>query len=157
MQSKAGQPFSTADAAAFAAIQEINPTSIANKWEYAGRIYQKKNGIFYFTKAQTEKSSDTSNPGPKMAGAKNIGTYHTHAGAFADTDEIFSPQDKLKATMAKELSYIETPYQRILKFTPVDLLPQDQQSTNPTGLAEVLLNIWVLPEITIVGDPKAKD
>jgi hypothetical protein len=157
MQSKAGQPFPTADAAAFAAIQEINPTSITNKWEYAGRIYKKADEQFYFTKARTEKSGDTSDAGSKVVGAKNIGTYHTHAGAFADTDEIFSPRDKLKATMAKELSYIGTPYQRILKFTPVDLLPKEQQSTNPTGLAEVLLNIWVLSEITIVGDPKAKD
>lgn len=39
MASKVGAAFSTADAAAIAAIEEINPTSIKNKWEYAGRIY----------------------------------------------------------------------------------------------------------------------
>jgi hypothetical protein len=38
-QSAAGMPFATADEAAIAAIDEINPRSIQEGIEYAGRIY----------------------------------------------------------------------------------------------------------------------
>lgn len=145
-------PFPTADAAAIGAIQKINPSSIANKWEYAGRIYQKNDGKFYYTDAQTQKDPNNSDPGPKVSGSKNIGTYHTHGGAFDETDEIFSPQDKLKSTLGKEISYLGTPKQRVLKFTPVDLLPADQQRDNPVGLIEVLISVYTLQEVTIVGE-----
>jgi hypothetical protein len=79
----------------------------------------------------------------------NVGTYHTHAGAFASTDEEFSPQDKLKATLGKELAYLGTSYQRILKFTPVDLLPKNLQQLHPVGRVDILRRVYVLPEITI--------
>jgi len=148
-------PFPSADAAAIAAIQKINPTSISQKWEYAGRIYQKKDGKFYYTDAKTLQDPNNSDPGPKMLGSgiKNIGTYHTHAGAFAETDEIFSPQDKLKAMMGKEISYLGTPLQRVLKYTPIDLLSPDQQQESPTGTVEPLISVFTLREVTIVGNP----
>ena len=146
MASKVGKEFGSADAAAIAAIEEINPTSIANKWEYAGRLYT-RHGKFFFTRATTIRSPDNSDPGAIVPA--NVGTYHTHAGAFATTDEIFSPYDMLKATMGRELSYVGTPYQRILKFTPVDLLPQDLQALYPLGRVDVLRNVYVLPEIVI--------
>ena len=146
--SKVGLAFASADAAAIAAIEEINPTSIAKKWEYAGRIYQ-RSGHFYFTRATTIRSPDDSQAGAKVD--TNIGTYHTHAGAFAPTDELFSPKDMLKATLGKELAYLGTPYQRVIKFTPVDLLPTDQQISYPLGKLDVLRNTYVLPEITITG------
>jgi hypothetical protein len=148
MASKVGLAFSTADAAAIAAIQEINPTSIAKKWEYAGRIYQRA-GKFFFTRATTLKSPDDSQAGPKIT--TNVGTYHTHAGAFAPTDEIFSPKDLLKATFGKEYAYLGTPYQRIIKFTPIDLLPAAEQLYYPLGKLDVLRNVYVLPEISIYG------
>ena len=57
-----------------------------------------------------------------------------HGGEFEETDEVFSPKDKLKATLGKEVSYLGTPYQRILKYTPVDLLPAgEQQDDAPHG------------------------
>ena len=36
-------------------------------------------------------SRDNSDPGPRILakGVTNIGTYHTHAGMFEETDEIF--------------------------------------------------------------------
>jgi hypothetical protein len=143
--------FNTADEAAIAAIEAINPTSIARNIEHAGRIF-KRNGKFFFTPAQTLNRSDDSDPGFKVPGVENIGTYHTHAGGFNETDEIFSPQDKLKATLGKEISYLGTPYQRILKFTPISLLPANAQE----GQVEILRSVYVLREITIVGDPNAE-
>lgn len=148
MGSKVGAAFSTADAAAIAAIEEINPTSIKNKWEYAGRIYT-RSGHFYFTRATTIRNPNLSEAGPRVP--TNVGTYHTHAGAFASTDEEFSPDDKLKATLGKELAYLGTPYQRIVKYTPVNLLPPALQGKYPLGKLDVLKNVYVLPEITIVG------
>jgi hypothetical protein len=155
--SRAGQPFRTADAAAIAAIEDINAFSISRNVEFAGRIFRRQNGVYTFTEARTLNRSDDSDAGPKVHGATNIGTYHTHAGGFYETDEIFSPQDKLKATLGRELSYLGTPHQRILKFTPVDLLTRQEQETNSTGKVEVLRNIYVLPTVTIVGNPNAPD
>lgn len=151
------QPFSSANAAAIAAIEDINPTSISRNVEFAGRIFRRANGAYSFTEPQTLNSSDDSNAGPKVAGVTNIGTYHTHAGGFNETDEIFSPKDKLKATLGKELSYLGTPHQRILKFTPVDLLSKQEQANSSTGTVEFLRNIYVLQAITIVGDPNTPD
>ena len=68
--------FNTADEAAIAAIEKINPTSIARNIEFAGRIF-KRNGKYFFTAAQTLNRSDDSDPGFKVADAENIGTYHT--------------------------------------------------------------------------------
>jgi Domain of unknown function (DUF4329) len=154
------KPFSNADAAAIEAIQKINPLSIANKWEYAGRIYQKNDGKFYYTEAKTQKDPNNSDPGAKLLSSdvkKNVGTYHTHGGAFDETDEFFSPQDKVKATFGKEISYLGTPLQRILKYIPVDLLTAEQQKDNPVGLIEALISVFTLREVTIVGNPNNQD
>lgn len=139
--------FNTADDAAIAAIELINPTSIAQNVEFAGRIFQ-RGGKFFFTTAITLNQSNYSEPGPKVSNVKNIGTYHTHAGGFVETDEIFSPQDKIKATLAKEISYLGTPHQRILKFIPLSLRSLNEHE----GQVEVLQGVYVMPEITIVGD-----
>ena len=135
MTNRAGMIFQTADGAATAAIEDINPTSIAQNFEYAGRILQRANG-FTFTAAQTLRLRDDSFAGAKTA--DSVGTYHTHSGEFEPTDETFSPKDLVKATLGKELSYMGTPRGRILKFTPIDLLPPHEQSHNPTGLVETL-------------------
>lgn len=131
---RAGSVFPTAEAAASAALEDINPASIQKNIEHAGRIV-KVSGGFTFTAPQTLNRSDDSSPGPRVSGS--IGTYHTHAGAFEPTDEIFSPQDKLKATLAKELSFLGTPRRRILKFTPMDLLGPDASSF-PQGKVDTI-------------------
>jgi Domain of unknown function (DUF4329) len=135
MGSKAGTIFDDADATAIAAIEEINSTSITRNVEFAGRIVRSVAG-FTFTKAQTLNQRDDSDPGPKIPGS--IGTYHTHAGEFEPTDEEFSPDDMVKATLGKEVSYLGTPRGRILKFPPVDLLSEFDQRFNPTGVVETL-------------------
>jgi hypothetical protein len=53
--------------------------------------------------------------------------------------------------LGKELAYLGTPYQRIVKYTPVNLLPPALQVSYPLGRLDVLKNVYVLPEITIVG------
>ncbi len=138
--------FKSADDAAIAAIDLINGKSISQNAEYAGRIFQRGEN-FFFTPASTLGRSDYSHPGAKVPDARNIGTYHTHAGGFFETDEIFSPDDKLKATLAKEIAYLGTPHQRILKFVPLTLLPLGARK----GQVEVLRGIYVLKEVVITG------
>jgi Domain of unknown function (DUF4329) len=144
---RAGLPFPTADQAAFAAIDEILPTSIANNWEYAGRIYKTSDSQFAFTQAPTLGRDNDSYPGPKVDGS--IGTYHTHAGGFHATDELFSPADKWKATLAKEFSYVGTPRGQILRFTPIDLLSPEEQDTFPAGRVDTLR----IANVLVVGQP----
>jgi len=135
MGSKAGSIFGDADAAAIAAIEEINSASITRNVEFAGRIFSSGAG-FTFTKAQTLNQRDNSDAGPKIPGS--VGTYHTHAGQFEPTDEEFSPDDMFKATFGKELSYLGTPRGRILKYTPFDLLSEYDQRFNLKGVVETL-------------------
>lgn len=143
---RSGHLFPSSDEAAIAAIDEINPTSIANNWEYAGRILQNLGSMFLFTKAKTLKLDSYSDAGPKVPGYVNVGMYHTHAGGFHATDEEFSPQDKLKATLGKELSYLGTPRGKILRFIPIDLLSPEEQRTFPLGRVDTLqiANVLVL-------------
>src|ERR1700744_5587863 len=93
------QGFNTADDCAAAAIDLINPQSIAQNIEFAGRIFQRA-GKYFFTPAITQNLRDESSPPPRLAGVLNVGTYHTHSGKFDETDESFSPKDMLKANMA---------------------------------------------------------
>lgn len=135
MSSSAGVDFRSDDDAAVRAIEEINPASITRNIEFAGRILKRAAG-FTFTGPRTLGKRDDSDPGPKTA--ESIGTYHTHSGEFEPSDETFSPTDKVKATLGKELSFLGTPRGRILKFTPVDLLSPIEQAFNPTGVVETL-------------------
>jgi hypothetical protein len=156
--SLAGHPFASPDDAAFAAIDEINPTSIKENIEFAGRIFENpKTKNFSFSRPVRGTRDDSPTP-PKIHGMRNIGRYHTHAGNFSETDEIFSPKDRLTASMAGEHWWLGTPHQRILRFTPQRLLNAgDDYDPQLNGRVEVLRNIWVIPEITIVGDPNAPD
>ena len=175
MSSLAGMPFPTADEAATAAIDEINPTSIKERVEYAGRIYfiPSKNVYCFFRPNKGDsihsdpgKPINRINAGGKIINATNVGTYHTHAGLSTSvwmpdqnnwSSEIFSPlEDLIKAIGAKEYSWLGTPYQRILKFTPPSRLPEGDPEKYK-GKIEVLRNTYTLPEITIYGDPSSND
>jgi hypothetical protein len=151
-QSMAGHPFDDADECAIAALDEINPLSITQNVEFAGRIYRKADGRFYFTKPMKGTRDDSKAP-PKVIGAVNIGTYHTHSGNFQATDEIFSPQDMGKANLANEYSWLETPYQRILRFTPAARCNNDYPlDPKISGNVEVLRNTYVMRETTVYGN-----
>jgi hypothetical protein len=76
--SQAGRmSFSTVEAAGIAAIQEINPTSIAVNREFAGTVFQ-QGRVFGFTppKEGGEKDSDPNVPAP--LNTTKVGIYHTH-------------------------------------------------------------------------------
>src|SRR4051812_3689209 len=76
--------FDTADDAGMAAIRSVVGRSIKERVEYAGRIIALGNGKFSFSPAR-KGTRDLSDPGPKVAGRINVGTYHTHGGEFLDT------------------------------------------------------------------------
>jgi hypothetical protein len=133
--SRAGFAFRTADAAAVAALDEIYFKSLANRVEFAGRVFQ-KGASFFFTAARAG-SRDNSDPGAKLPNVSNVGTYHSHGGEFQPTDELFSPQDKLKAEFGKEVSYLITPRRKILKYIPASLTSPGQPGL---GMEIVLRN-----------------
>ncbi len=136
--SRAGFAFLSADEAAIAALDEIYLKSVANNWEFAGRIF-KRGGSFLYTPPSTLQSNHGSDPGPKLSNVENVGTYHSHAGAFLPTDEQFSPQDKLKAELGKEISYVITPRRKMMKYIPASLSPPGQQKPGALG-KEVILS-----------------
>jgi hypothetical protein len=66
-------------------------------------------------------------------GAVVVGTYHSHGAGFNESDELFSPRDKLKAAMANQPSYLLTPMGNLYKYTPVFLLPPAERAQFPQG------------------------
>lgn len=139
---KPGQAYDAADEAAVGAIFFINPKSIKELREYAGWIYQNPKNKKYFFSNPLKGSADDSSSGPKPPGMTIVGIYHTHGGRAKGeavaTDEVFSPTDKLKATLAKQWSYLGTPQNKVLKFIPVDILPLQVQTQYPSGIVETL-------------------
>ena len=89
--------FSTADAAAMAAMQRYNDKSVRNSVEYGGLIYKMLDGRFDFTPAvrggsHNVKPWEAARMIPK--GATEVGYYHTHPGVGGHmTSELFSPND----------------------------------------------------------------
>ena len=136
--------YNTADEAGMAAISFIILKSRIELREYAGWVYQNPTDNKYYFSIPRRGDADTSNPGPRPRGMKVIGTYHTHGGRplgqSVASDEIFSPDDKVKATLGKYISYLGTPKGRILRYTPIDLLPNEVQAQYPTGFVEILFD-----------------
>ncbi len=132
----AGASFASPDDAARAALAEIDTKSVDDNVEYAGNIYQNKDGSYSFSGPVTLGSNSESDPrhSPIPAGATRVATYHSHAGGFHPSDEFFSGTDKWKAIGAKNSSYLVTPMGQLLKYTPPDLLPSSQQQAYPGGL-----------------------
>jgi hypothetical protein len=108
-----------------AAVQEINPTSIAIKKEFSGSVFR-LGSSFGFTEPRRGESTDADPFVPVPAGATQIALYHTHgAGVQNNTAaESFSLDDRV---ICKKLSrrfgrvifnYLGTPKGSILKFVP---------------------------------------
>jgi hypothetical protein len=136
--SQAGKPFPSADQAASAALKEIYGPSMDTGYEWAGNIYRNSDGTYSFSPPVTSKSTDESYPGqsPVPTGREIIGTYHSHGGGSLDgfeTDELFSPDDKLKATLSKDPMYLLTPQGNLFRYTPADLLSPADQARFPYG------------------------
>lgn len=124
----AGGRFSSADAAARAALIRYNPKSIRDNLEYGGLIYKGKNGKYDFTKA-TRGNIDGVDPwsGKKIAkNCEETGYWHTH-GNYSKKDGTpttkendyfssndFSPEDKNAAKLGGQgkteyRGYVGTP------------------------------------------------
>jgi hypothetical protein len=117
--SRAGQPFNTQD-------------------EWTGNIYRNPDNTFSFSPPVTSRSPDESYPNqsPVPAGREIVATFHSHGGGSLDgfeTDEIFSPDDKLKATLSKDPMYLLTPRGNLFRYTPADLLSPADQARFPYG------------------------
>jgi hypothetical protein len=123
----AGDNYPTADAAAIAALQEINPTSQRYGQEYAGRVYQKWLGLGdYSYTPPIEGDAFKSDPGNRVLKpllhslGVNAGPYHTHTrGLDPERDEDYSPKDKSDSDYEGAPSYLGTPRGMIYKYSPI--------------------------------------
>lgn len=129
--SAAGDNYPTADAAAIAALQEVNPTSQRYGREYAGRVYQKWLGLGdYSYTPPLEGDSYKSDPGNRVLKpllhslGVNAGPYHTHTrGLDPERDEGYSPKDKQDSDYEAAPSYLGTPKGMIYKYSPLPNQP----------------------------------
>jgi hypothetical protein len=122
----AGDSYPTADAAAIAALQDINSTSQRYGQEYAGRVYQKWLGLGdYSYTPPIEGEAFKSDPGSRLKPlvhslGVNAGTYHTHTrGLYPERDENYSPGDKDRSDGEGAPAYLGTPRGMIYKYSPV--------------------------------------
>ena len=121
----AGDDYPTADAAAAAALQEINPTSQRKGQEYAGRIYRKwlGHGSYSYTpprEGEAFSSSPGSRPGLLLHSlGVNAGTYHTHIrGTDPVRDEEYSGGDIQWSHDEGAPAYLAAPSGTIYKYVP---------------------------------------
>jgi hypothetical protein len=126
-----GDSFPTADAAATAALQDINRTSQLHGSEYAGRIYRKWFGFGdYSYTPPIEGTPFSSSPGNSLLTpllhslGVNAGTYHTHTrGTDPARDEEYSPGDTEKSDDEGVPSFLGTPSGAIYKYSPIPNQP----------------------------------
>ena len=122
-----GDPYPTADAAGAAAIANINPRSISENKEYAGRIYKNQSGSYSYT-TPVPGTGDVSSPGGVPSGATNAGMYHTHGAydaKYGAGNENFSPDDKFWADFEGVPSYLGTPSGAFKKYEPSQPKPKN--------------------------------
>lgn len=121
-----GDTFATADAAAVAALQNINPTSQRYGLEYAGRVYRRWLGLGdYSYTPPTEGEAYASSPGYRALTllhslGVNAGAYHTHTrGADPALNENYSSKDKQDSDSEGAPSYLGAPSGTIYKYSPI--------------------------------------
>jgi len=113
-----GDPYPTADAAGTQAVKDINPTSIKEGVEYAGRVYQNPDGTYSYT-APNKGDKDSSNAGKCPNGKKNEGDYHTHGSDDPGYDnENFSQVDIDGNKADGKPGYLGTPKGDVKKYDP---------------------------------------
>jgi RHS repeat-associated protein len=119
-----GDPYKSVDAAGKQAIRDINPTSIAQNQEFAGRIYRRPDGTYSYTKPIPGKR-DCADFGVCPPGMANAGQYHTHGADSKgkNWDYVFSISDMSWAEKENVPSYLGIPDGRILKYTPIPGAP----------------------------------
>jgi len=109
------------DGAGTSAVVSINPTSIQQGVEYAGRVYKNSDASYSYT-SPNRGTVDRSSHGSidsLPSGTTNAGLYHTHGSATPGYDnKHFSPQDKGNARREHVPSYLATPGGKVLKSDP---------------------------------------
>jgi hypothetical protein len=129
--SKPGDPFPTAHAAAIAALLAVYAIARSTHLEYSGRIYQNADGTFSYTQGLTDSQRypdipnrnccpSNASPGNVPEGTLDMGTYHTHPidrhAEFSMLDKSFyTYQDKRPGYLA---GTNDQGIGEILQFTP---------------------------------------
>jgi hypothetical protein len=131
--------FGNTDAAAIAAILEINPSSIAINREFSGTVFQ-RGASFGFT-APVRGGATDSNPNvPVPPGTVAVAIYHTHGnGVGHPGGEVFSGDDIFICIKLGRFSYVGTPSGRIKKLTPSALMSAAERQQNPLGVRQQTL------------------
>jgi hypothetical protein len=140
MVSKPGDGYPTADAAAIDALIAVDDLTLSTKLEYAGRIYQKVDGSFSYTRGLNDSQRDPSipnrnccpdfsTPGEVPKGTVSMGSYHTHPYTRGTTNAEFSMLDLSFYTYKDKLpGYLLGTNDQgvgvILKFTPGETVTQ---------------------------------
>jgi RHS repeat-associated protein len=97
-----GDKYPNAKCAGYNAVNDYNPTSIAQNKEYGGFIYQNSDGTFSYTDPHANGDAGIGNDLtiprfwqiPIPTGTQRGGWYHTHAGGpLSPINRDFSPQD----------------------------------------------------------------
>jgi hypothetical protein len=134
--------FSSMNAAATRAIDEIKALTRAIKAEFAGSIY-KQSGAYRFTPPEMGGLDWSSSQVDVPNGTQWVATYHAHPAVNRNA-ENFSPQDIAICRGVKDLrpplvSYLGTPTGRIKKLTPPALLHgADAETYSFLGKQEIL-------------------
>lgn len=126
-----GDCYRTEQAAAYAAVTEVNPTSMANNREDAGTVYQTPDGNFSYT-PPNPGGRDWSEPGQAPPGTILRAHYHTHGnysnrrgqivGRDQDeynSDALSTDPDILNAMRIPIQIYVGTPSGVVLSYDGV--------------------------------------
>jgi RHS repeat-associated protein len=106
---KPGDKYDSAKVAALQALIDILPTSLQEGVEYAGRIYQNRDGSFSYTVPRKgENNPPRSYPGSCPWFTKPAGNYHTHPNIPGYDSEDFSLNDLLKDNLNLDTGYLGT-------------------------------------------------
>jgi len=112
-------PYPNLDIAGEQAVRDINPTSIKQGVEYAGRLCSYSDGSCFYT-SPNKGGKDWSYDGICPSGTSPQGTYHTHGNYDRRYDnENFSVDDKTNLDKDNQPGYLGTPNGDIKKYTPI--------------------------------------
>ena len=119
---KPGDDYATPGDAAKAALQDIYRTSMDDKLEYAGRVYQKNLGFGPYSYTPPNKGDPggiSSTPGACPLFTANRGFYHTHPKIPHYDHEHFSKADKKLSFKERQPGYLGTADGKILQYIPI--------------------------------------
>jgi hypothetical protein len=134
---RAGHLFPTPDSAACAAVDEILPVLGRGAGGYGGYILQLPAGLYLFTRPVSLAPGADSGALPPPSFSV-IGIYYARPGAADGFEGDLSAADRARAIERSELVFVGTASGKIVRYTPVDMLPPEDQESAPGGREEVL-------------------